>query len=159
WGNDSNVDGWAASADWDIPVASRFALSGEIYRGRAVGGISGGIGPTGLFIGNPFDPTTDFRALNSAGGLSQLKFMANANLEFNGAFGMDSPFSRDVRWFPSPVGYYPNVLAATRSSMANFIYRPRSDLLFSGEYRHLRTTEIGGINSADQVNLMMGVLF
>ena len=85
--------------------------------------------------------------------------MANAKLEFNGAFGIDDPFSRDVHWFPSPVGYYPNALAANRSEMANFVYRPRSALLFSGEYRHLRTTEIGGTNNADQVNLMMGVLF
>jgi len=31
--------------------------------------------------------------------------------------------------------------------------------LLSGEYRHLRTSEIGLLNNADQVNLMMGVLF
>ena len=43
--------------------------------------------------------------------------------------------------------------------MANFIYRPRSDLLFSGEYRHLRTSEIINYYSADQINVMMGVLF
>jgi len=159
WGFDWNVDGWATAADWNIPLAPRFALSGEIYRGRALGGISGGIGQSVLFSGNPLDPTTDFRALNSLGGWSQLKFMAKAKLEFNGAMGIDNPFSRDVHWFPSPVGYYPNALAVNRSAMANFVYRPRSDLLFSGEYRHLRTTAIGGINSADQVNLMMGVLF
>jgi hypothetical protein len=41
----------------------------------------------------------------------------------------------------------------------NFIFRPRSDLLLSGEYRHLRTSQIGVINDADQVNLVMGVLF
>jgi hypothetical protein len=41
----------------------------------------------------------------------------------------------------------------------NFIYRPRSDLLFSGEYRRLRTSEIGALNTADQINLIMGVLF
>ncbi len=159
WGFDWDVDGWAAAADWQIPIASRFALSGEFYRGRALGGISGGIGQSVLFSGNPFDPTSNFRALRSAGGWSQLKFMANPKLEFNGAFGIDNPFSRDVRWFPSPVGYYPHALAANRSEMANFVYRPRSALLFSGEYRHLRTTEIGGTNNADQVNLMMGVLF
>jgi hypothetical protein len=43
--------------------------------------------------------------------------------------------------------------------MMNFIYRPRSDLLLSGEFRRLRTSEIGALNVADQVNLMMGVLF
>jgi hypothetical protein len=159
WGFDWDVDGWAAAADWRIPLASRVELSGEFYRGRAVGGIGGGIGQSVLFSGNPFDPTTDFRALNSAGGWSQLKFLANPKLEFNGAIGIDDPFSADIHAFASPVGYYPTVLAANRSAMANFIYRPRSDLLFSGEYRHLKTSEILGINNADQVNLMMGVLF
>ena len=159
WGFDWNVDGWASAADWDVPIATRLAISGEVYRGRAVGGIGGGIGQSVLFSGNPFDPTSHFRAINSTGGWSQLKFLANAKLEFNGAVGIDDPFSRDIHWFPSPVGYYPIALAANRSAMVNFVYRPRSDLLLSGEYRHLRTTEIGRINNADQVNLMMGVLF
>jgi len=159
WGFDWNVDGWAAAADWRIPIASRLELSGEFYRGRAVGGLAGGIGQSILFSGNPLDPTTDFRAVNSAGGWSQLKVLASPKLEFNGALGIDSPFSADIHAFVSPVGYYPNVLAANRSAMANFIYRPRSDLLLSGEYRHLRTSEIGVLNKADQVNLMMGVLF
>src|SRR5262249_50327647 len=39
WGFDWNVDGWAASADWNIPVVPRIEISGEFYRGRAVGGI------------------------------------------------------------------------------------------------------------------------
>jgi hypothetical protein len=51
------------------------------------------------------------------------------------------------------------VLAVNRSAMANFIYRPRSDLLFSGEYRHLRTSDLFSYYSADQINVMMGVLF
>src|SRR5215470_8392661 len=34
WGFDWNVDGWAAAADWQIPIASRVAISGEFYRGR-----------------------------------------------------------------------------------------------------------------------------
>jgi len=42
----------------------------------------------------------------------------------------------------------------------NFIYRPRSDLLFSAEYRHLRTFLINSnSNAAEQVNMMMGILF
>src|SRR5262249_14757405 len=152
-------DGWVASTDWKVPIASRVEISGEFYRGRAIGGISGGIGQSVLFSGNPFSPTSHFRPVKSAGGLVQLKFFAHAKLEFNGAMGIDDPFSRDIHAFPSPIGYYPNALAANRSAMANFIYRPRSDLLFSGEYRHLRTNELGSINSADQVNLIMGVLF
>jgi len=94
-----------------------------------------------------------------AGGWSQLKFAATSKLEFNGAFGVDSPFATDIHAFAAPLSYYPSVLTANRSEMVNFIYRPRSDLLFSGEYRHLRTTHIGSLDAADQVNMMMGVLF
>jgi regulator of replication initiation timing len=159
WGFDWDVDGWAAATDWKVPVASKWELSGEFYRGRAVGGLGGAIGQSVLFSGNPFSPTTDFRAVNSAGGWSQLKFAATSRLEFNGAVGIDTPFAKDTRAFIAPVGYYPTVLTANRSAMANFIFRPRSDLLFSAEYRRLRTSEIGAFYTADQVNMMMGVLF
>lgn len=159
WGFNWNVDGWALASDWRIPIASKFELSGEFYRGRAVGGLGGGIGQSILFSGSPTDPTSDVRPINSAGGWSQIKFSATPKLEFNGAFGVDAPFSSDIHAFTSPIGYYPSVLAANRSGLANFIYRPRSDLLFSGEYRHLKTAEIGISNNADQVNLMVGVLF
>jgi hypothetical protein len=46
-----------------------------------------------------------------------------------------------------------------RSWLTNFIYRPRSNLLFSAEYRRLRTAQSLGDNTAEQINLMMGVLF
>jgi hypothetical protein len=159
WGFGWKVDGWAATEDWRVPIASKLELSGEFYRGRAVGGLGGGIGQSILFSGNPLDPASDFRGVNSAGGWSQIKFSATPRLEFNGAFGIDDPFSADVHAFASPVGYYPAVLTANRSAMMNFIYRPRSDLLLSAEYRRLRTSQISTLNTADQINLIMGVLF
>jgi len=52
------------------------------------------------------------------------------------------------------------LLTQNRSGLVNFIYRPRSNLLFSTEYRYLQSFPIlqTGEN-AEQVNLMMGVLF
>jgi regulator of replication initiation timing len=154
-----DVSGWASAADWRIPLSAKLDLSGELYRGLAVGGIGGGIGQSVLFKGAALSLGPGFRPLNSAGGWSQLKFIASPRLEFNGVFGMDSPFSADINTIYSPVSYYPQVLTSNRSEMANVIFRPRSDLLFSGEYRHLRTSQIGAVNSADQVNVVMGVLF
>ena len=159
WGYDWIVDGWAGLADWQVPVGQRFEISGELYRGRGVGGLGGGIGQSIVFSGNPLDPYSLFRPVDSVGGWSQLKFIATPRLEFNGAFGLDNPFASDIHAFPSPVDYYPSVLAANRSSMFNFVYRPRSNLLVSGEYRHLHTNEIGSYSTAGQVNMMMGVLF
>jgi len=159
WGFSNRVDGWAGMTDWSIPLARRVSLTGEFYRGRAVGGLGGGIGRSVLFRDDP-NPYTQLRALNSVGGWSQLKLKASSKLEFNGAFGVDNPFAEDVRVFPLSPSYISASLAQNRSELVNFIYRPRSDLLFSGEYRHLRTFDIdAGSPTADQVNLMMGILF
>ena len=38
WGFDRRVDSWAATMDWDLPLGHWFWLSGEAYRGRAIGG-------------------------------------------------------------------------------------------------------------------------
>ncbi|HXE30477.1 MAG TPA: hypothetical protein VN515_01615, partial [Terriglobales bacterium] len=45
------VRAWAATADWNLAVASWLDLSGEIYRGRAIGGLWGGIGDSILASG------------------------------------------------------------------------------------------------------------
>jgi hypothetical protein len=159
WGFNNRVDGWAGMTDWSLPLGGRVSLTGEFYRGRALGGLGGGIGRSVLFSGNP-NPFAQLRALNSVGGWSQLKIKASSKLEFNAAFGVDSAFADDVRAFPLSPSYFGASLLENRSGLVNFIYRPRSDLLFSGEYRHLRTFDVdAGTPSAEQVNLMMGILF
>jgi hypothetical protein len=159
WGFNNHVDGWAGMTDWSVPLGGRFSLTGEFYRGRALGGLGGGIGRSVLFSGNP-NPFEQLRPLNSVGGWSQLKVRASGKLEFNGAFGVDSAFADDVRAFPLSPSYFGAPLLQNRSALVNFIYRPRSDLLFSGEFRHLRTFDVDlGTPTAEQVNLMMGILF
>jgi hypothetical protein len=160
WNFGRRVDGWAGMADWNIPITSRFSFSGELYRGLAIGGLGGGIGQSVLYSGDPRDPSTRIRALNSAGGWSQLKFKPLPKLEFNGAFGLDNPFGHDLRAFPQGSTIYGTALGQNRSALVNFVLRPRSNLLFSAEYRHLRTLELpGSADTAEQFNLMMGVLF
>ena len=106
------------------------------------------------------DTNGQVQPLNSVGGWSQLKFRATSKLEFNGAFGVDNPYAADVRTYPVSPNYVPSLLLQNRSAMVNFIYRPRSDLLFSGEYRYLRTFDLdAGSPTSEQVNLMMGILF
>jgi hypothetical protein len=160
WNFGHHVDGWAGMADWDIPLARRVRLSGEFYRGRAVAGLSGAIGTDVVLSGGPFGPSTVVRGLNSMGGWSQLKIKATSKLEFNGAYGIDNPFAGDFRAIPGGFVNYHDALALNRSALVNFIYRPRSNLLFSTEYRHLRTNQLdNGPYTAEQVNMMMGILF
>jgi hypothetical protein len=160
WSLGRHVDGWAGTADWEVPLGRWFGLSGEFYIGDAMGGLGGGIGQS-VVISGPFaDPTTQVRSVDSIGGWSQLKFKPTSRWEFNGAFGLDTARAEDLRAFvvTQPTYYY--LPARNRSSFLNFIYRPYSNLLFSAEYRHLRTFQLNGTGpTADQVNLMMGILF
>src|SRR6266566_2830751 len=158
WGFHRMVDGWAGTADWTVPLSNRWELSGEFYRGRALGGLGGGIGRSALFSGPIADPATQVRGLNATGGWAQLKFRQTEKFEWNGAFGEDNALARDLRFFQAAQqSYFDPSLARNRSSLLNFIYRPRSDLLFSAEYRRLRTFSlVGNSDSAGQVNLSMG---
>jgi hypothetical protein len=155
WGFARHIDGWAGMTDWNIPLLSRVEWSGEFYRGRGVGGIGGGLGQSVYFDSDPTNPSSQVFGLDSVGGWSQLKLKATSKLEFNGAFGLDSPTAAEIR---ESFGNQP-YLQQNRSWLGNFIYRPRSDLLFSAEYRRLRTTPQHGADTAGQINLMMGVLF
>jgi hypothetical protein len=160
WGFNRHVDGWASTSDWDVAFGHGVSLSGEFYTGTAVGGFGGAIGRSVVFSGSPTDPASQVRGLDSIGGWSQLKFKATPRLEFNGAFALDDATTEDLRAFPIAQSYLDPRLARNRGSLANFIYRPRSNLLFSAEYRHLRTFEINPASqTADQINLVMGVLF
>lgn len=160
WGLNRKVDGWAGTTDWDIPLASRLTVTGEFYRGRGIGGLGGAFGRSVIFSGPESTPGTQIQAVNSIGGWTQLKFKLSPKLEFNGAFGLDNPYAQDLRAFPSPVSYFPASVGQNRGGLINFVYRPRSALLFSAEYRHLRTFEVtDGGPTADQVSLSMGVLF
>jgi len=58
------------------------------------------------------------------------------------------------------VGVQGAPIVRNQSELFNVIYRPRSDLLLSAEYRHISTHEVDNTRySADHVNLVMGILF
>ncbi len=160
WGLRNNVDGWVGTADWSVPLGRWFDLTGEFYRGRAIGGLEGAIGRSVLASGSLANHGTLVKGLNATGGWAQLKFAPTARLEFNAAWGQDNPSASDLRQFPASSSSVFGLVARNRSSFVNFIYRPRSDLLFSTEYRRLRTWDIrGGSRTADHINLSMGILF
>ena len=162
WAFEHYSDGWSGMTDWDIPLSGRVSLSGEFYRGRSVGGIGGGVSRSVVYIGNPDSPTTAVRGLDSLGGWSQFKIRATGKLEFNAGFGLDNPYSAQIRAAGPSQPYLDgqHLLVQNRSGMVNFIYRPRSNLLFSTEYRYLQSLGLYSFNnSADQINMTMGVLF
>ncbi len=158
YGFQRNVNAWAGMTDWTVPLGRKFSLTGKFYRGSALGGVGATIGTSVLYTGDVSDPSTTVIPLNTIGGWSQLKYRATSKIEFNTAFGQDSPFARDVR-AGNPQAYFDSVLR-NRGIFANVIARPRSDLLFSAEYRHLAATALNlNHHTANQINLVMGVLF
>ena len=160
WGFGHYVNGWAGMTDWEIPILSRVSLTGEFYRGRAVGGIGGGISQSVVFLGQPGVASTAVRGLDSIGGWSQVKFRANRKLEFNAGVGVDNPTTSEVEAAAPSEAYLGPLYVQNRSGLINFVYRPKSSLLFSTEYRYLQSFKLYSVNnSAQQVNMMMGVLF
>lgn len=160
WGFGRKINGWAGTADWDLPLGRWFSLSGELYRGHAIGGLGGGIGRSVLYNGPLTSDATSVLGLNSAGGWGQLKFRPTERLEFNGAFGEDQSFAGDLHRFEDAQSYFNASLEKNQSSFVNFIYHLRSNLLLSLEYRRLWTTGVyEETYRANQINLGIGVLF
>lgn len=160
WGYGRSIDGWAGTADLTLPLGDRFEFTGQFYRGRATGGLSGGIGQSALWNGDLLDPATEVYGLNSMGGWAQLKYKATPKLQFNGVFGQDNPFAADLRQFGGNKTYYPSPVSRNQSVMGNFLYQPKSDLIFSLEYRRLQTDTLDSkAYSANIVTMSVGFLF
>jgi hypothetical protein len=151
------LDFWAGTADWRIPVPKIAELSGEFYRGRGLGDLGGGAFK---------DAVVDYGAqyasgLNATGGWAQWKSRLTPSLEVNAYFGMDSAQASQVR-DQIPVAnaqpYY--YLVKNQSTAANLIYRPKTYLVFSGEYRYLKSWyTYGHAVEAQTFDLTMGYLF
>lgn len=160
WGFGRSIDGWAGTADLTLPLGQFFEFTGQFYRGRAVGGLGGAIGQSVLWNGQLTDPGTPVYGLDSMGGWVQLKVKPTSKLEMNGAFGDDSPFSSDLREFSGNPINSGSLLSKNISSFVNFIYFPRSDVIFSLEYKRLKTFRLdSNANAANHINLSIGYVF
>ena len=160
WSWDRYVDAWAGMTDWQIPILPRLTLSGEFYRGRGAGALGAGIERPVIFGGNPYSGATPIRGLESAGGWSQLKLQITPKLEANGVFAEDNAFATNVRGFALDQDNFSTIEGRNRGTLGNFVFRPRSDLLFAAEFRRLHTFPVYGTGSvANQVNLAIGILF
>jgi hypothetical protein len=163
WGFGRDVNAWASTVDWTAPLGKSIQLSGEFYRGQALGGLGGGLYQSAVFTGDPTNPATQVRGLDAIGGWGQLKVRASSRIEFNAAAGQDNPFASQIRAYPFSaygLGVQGTTIVRNQSELFNVIYRPRSDLLLSAEYRHVSTHEVYNSRySADHVNLVMGILF
>jgi len=157
------VAGWAGTLDWKIPLFPRAQLMGEFFTGRGLDGF-GGLPLSPL---KPVDPAyyaavtaPELANLGVIGGWSQFKIKVDARNEFNIAAGTGGRNSTDLRGAAASNSFLMSVPARNEMLFANYIFRPRSDLLFSAEYRRLRTYQVtGSPNTAGQIGLAIGFLF
>ncbi len=155
--NSQHLDAWAGSADWSMALASPLQISGLFYRGRGIGGL--GAGTFKDYV--PYDNYTERRGLDDAGGWGQVKWRFSQIAETNVAAGEDNAFANELRDSDYVTGQtiYQS-LARNFTAYGNFVYRPRTYLLFSAEYRQIRSWPIvGSANVNHIVGLATGYLF
>lgn len=137
-------DSWAATADTRLLLPARFELTGSAYRGLALGGLGGGAYKDIGLVSNPYEDNYYLYPLDDAGGWAQLKEKISTRMELNGAFGMDDAFAGEVRQISAPGGSIYQNLSRNRTYTGNVIFKPSAYLLFSLEYRYLKSFPVFG---------------
>jgi len=156
---DAPFNAWAGTVDLRLPITHRFEITGNAYRGQALGGLggSGYVDYVYRYVGD-----TEFaRALDDVGGWAQLKATAGQRWELNTGYGIDNPFAKEVRAsLERPfTSTYPGLIR-NRSYFGNVIYSPSKYLLFSVEYRRLWSSYATGATVfGDVIGLGAGYKF
>lgn len=161
--NHERVDSWAGTADWKLPLGNHLELSGELYRGRALGGLGGGAFKDYV----NYEYSDRYQGLDAEGGWAQWKIRLPGSLEANAAIGQDSAFAGEVRngvmppasTSPSYSTLYSSAVA-NRTIMSNIIFRPRTYLLLSLEYRNLSTWQAATpADHSQSIGLALGYIY
>ena len=159
-GNEA-VDSWAGTTDWRVPLGGHIEISGEGYRGRALGGLGGGVYKDALFGTDPITGLNTYRGLDAIGGWTQFKARFSQSLEANASIGLDNGFAGDFHSivFP-PTATATQLRARNKMAFGNLIYRPKTYLILSPEYRRIWTWPIrGSASTADIFTLSAGYQF
>jgi len=173
WGTrDSHryVNSWVNTLDLDLPITRFVDLTGTYHRGRAIADLGGALGQNlavyllGDVLSPGDDPTAPLptltKGLKTQGGWLQLKIKPLRRFEINVAGGQENPSAAEMELASSTQDYLGDQLSRNRSYSTNLIFRPRSNLVLSTEYRHLRSYPLAEESrSEDHVNIAVGILF
>src|SRR5580698_5396507 len=158
-----DVPGWAGTMDWKFPLLPHTELSGEFFTGRGIDGF-GGLPLSPLQPANAYYYASvsapALANIGVIGGWTQFKYRVNSRNEFNVAVGSGGRNSANLRTAGESDSFLLSVPARNQMLFANYIFKPRSDVLFSVEYRRLRTFDVNGpADTANQLGLAVGFLF
>ena len=154
---DQRLDAWAATADWKLEPAPQMEISGAFYRGRGIGGLGGGAFKDYVL----YDNYTQLDGLDDEGGWGQVKWRFSPTVEANVAVGEDNAFAGELQDSDYAINQnaYQN-LARNLTAYGNVVYRPRTYLLFSAEYRQIRSWPVAGpANDHHILGVAAGYLF
>lgn len=141
----TQIHSWAVTGDWHLPLSRWVEFSGEIYRGRSLGGLGGGLYKDILTGADPATGLSRTVGVETAGGWSQVKLSLSRFVEANAMFGLDDAFSSSFRSVVLPTGSNSLTTSARNSTVTgNLIFRPRQSIILSPEYRHLETWRYTG---------------
>ena len=139
-----HTDAWAVTANALMPLPGRMELSGEFYRGQSLGGLGGGVYKDVVLV-QPFpDQDAQVEALNAIGGWAQWKFRMTNKLEWNAAMGEDQGRASQLRSAQLDYTNLYGALARNQTVFGNVVYRPSNYLMFSFEYRNIKTWPLKG---------------
>ena len=130
-----SYDAWATTLDWRVPLPAGLVLTGNAYRGLALGGL--GAGSYKDTVSQQQSATLLSRPLDDVGGWAQLKKQAGERLEFNATLGVDQTFAKEYAAFPLSNSLVYGNLARNRTATGNVIWSPSAYLLFSFEYHRI----------------------
>jgi hypothetical protein len=157
----NSLDSWAVTTDFRIPLTHIFEVSGEGYRGRSLGGLGGGAYKDILYGTSPVTHLDSYRGLNAIGGWTQLKTRFGQSLEANAVIGLDDGLARDFHTLVFPeTATEIQLRARNEMVVGNLIFRPKTYIILSPEYRRIWTWPIYGFgNTANIFTLSAGYQF
>ncbi|MGC1579909.1 MAG: hypothetical protein WA766_00410 [Candidatus Acidiferrales bacterium] len=158
----TRVSGWGAVGDWKFPIVQRLELSGQIFAGRGIDGFGGvpTISASAEYYDFGVPVTATLEQITMFGGWTQLKYKFSSRSEFNVAAGMGGRDSSEMRQLGNVNSEVSYLSPRNQMFLANYIFRPRSNLLLSPEFRRLRTYPVTGAPAnANQFGLSAGYLF
>jgi hypothetical protein len=156
-----HLDSWAGATDWRLPLSRHFEVSGEGYRGRSLGGLGGGVYKDVVAGTSPITGASVLHGLNAIGGWTQFKMRYSSTLETNFSIGEDDGFASDFHAVVQPpTATVTQLRARNKMVVANLIFRPKTYIILSPEYRRIWSSPINGpTNTLDIFTLTAGYQF
>jgi hypothetical protein len=147
----TSIHSWAVTADWQVPLFKWFDITGEAYRGRALGDFGGGSYKNILTGTDAVTGLSRSSGVDVVGGWVQMKVHFSRTIEANAAWGLDDALSSSFNGLIFSSTNPLELNARNSAVFGNFVFRPKTYLILSPEYRRIQSWLYSG--SASTANI------